>query len=189
MSSTGTRKQRSVQDRAAEALIENDKELINSFKVFAESSNAVAGLAGPAANNSPKTPAGNYLAREGDSMIGPIALGPPLDFTVDIDANNTIDIGPTGENIQYSSNIQIDDTPTSTTLDIIANANFDGQVLIIRTFAPPVSGITISQATLANGGNIQTADGNDIILGDLQMIILVFDESLIVHANTGGPRS
>lgn len=186
MSSTGTRKQRSVQDRANESIIETDKQMINEFKVFAESSNAVAGLAGPAANNSPKTPAGNYLAREGDSMIGPIAFGPPLDFTIDIDANNTIDIGPLGDNPQYTSNIQIDDMPTSATLDIIANANFDGQLLIIRTFAPPVGGITISQATMANGGNIQTPDGNDITLEDLQMIALVFDESLVVFGNTGG---
>ena len=77
-SSTGTRKERTVQDRSAEAIIENDKQLINSFKVFSDSSNSVAGVAGQSVNNSPKTPAGNYLAREGDSMIGPLALGPPL---------------------------------------------------------------------------------------------------------------
>ena len=109
MSSTGTRKPRDVQSRAAEAIIENDKELINSFKVFAESSNSTAGLAGPAVNNSPKTPAGNYLAREGDSMIGPLALGPPIDFTIEVDVNNTIDVGPLNENVQYTSNVQLDD--------------------------------------------------------------------------------
>ena len=186
MSSTGTRKKRSVNEKANESIIESDKELINQFKIFAEASNSVAGLAGPAANNSPKTPAGNYLAREGDSMIGPLALGPPLNFRIEVDADNTIDIGPLGENIQYTSNIQLDDLqPNSSILDIVANANFDGQVLVLRTFAPTVP-YTIRQATLANGGNIQTGDGNDITLGDLAMVILVFDESLIVHANTGG---
>ena len=186
MSSTGTRKERNVQTRSNEAITEADKEFINSLKIFSESSNSVAGLAGPAVNNSPKTPAGNYVAREGDSMIGPLALGPPLNFRVEVDANNTIDIGPLGENVQYSSNIQLDDIqPNSSTLDIIANAGFDGQILVMRTFAPTVP-YDIRQATMANGGNIQTADGDDIVLSDLQMMILVFDESLIVFNNTGG---
>jgi len=186
MSSTGTRKPRDVQSRASEAIIENDKELIQSFKIFAESSNSTAGLAGPAVNNSPKTPAGNYVAREGDSMIGPLALGPPVDFRIEVDADNTIDIGSLNDNAQFSSNVQLDDLqPNSSVLDIIANAAFDGQILIIRTFAPTVP-YTISQGTLANGGNIQTPDGNDIELGDLQISVLVFDESLIIHANTGG---
>jgi hypothetical protein len=186
MSSTGTRKPRDVNSRAAEAIIENDKALIDSFKVFAEASNSTAGLAGPAVNNSPKTPAGNYLAREGDSMIGPLALGPPVDFTIEVDANNTIDVGPLNENVQYTSNIQLDDVqPNSSVLDIIANPAFDGQILVLRSFAPTVP-YTISQGTLGNGGNIQTPDGNDITFGDLQMMVLIFDASLIIHANTGG---
>jgi hypothetical protein len=184
-SSTGTRKVRDVQSRASEAIIESDRELINSFKIFAESTNATAGLAGAAVNNSPKTPAGNYLAREGDSMIGPLALGPPLDFTVEIDTNNTIDIGPLSENVQYSSNIQLDSVqPNSFILNIIANAAFDGQVLIMRTFGP--DSFTINQGTLGNGGNIQTPDGANFTLEALQMIILVFDEALLIGANTGG---
>jgi len=185
MSSTGTRKPRDVQSRASDAIIESDKELINEFKIFAESSNSVAGLAGQAINNSPKTPAGNYLAREGDSMIGPIALGPPLNFRVEIDANNTIDIGPLNENAQFSSNIELDSTqPNSFVLDIIANAAFDGQILIMRTFGP--DSFTISQATLANGGNIQTPADEDFQLNALQMVLLVFDEALQIFANTGG---
>lgn len=186
LSSTGTRKPRDVQSRTTESIIEIDKEFINSLKIFSESSNEVAGLVGAAINNSPKTPAGNYLAREGDSMIGPIAFGPPVNFRIEVDANNTIDIGPLNENIQYTSNIQLDDLqPNSSTLDIIANANFDGQVLVLRTFAPTVA-YTIRQGTLGNGGNIQTFDGSDVTMGDLQTIVLVFDESLIIGANTGG---
>jgi len=184
--STGTRKERSVQSRANEAIIEADKEYINSLKIFSEASNSVAGLAGRAAQNSPKTPAGNYLAREGDSMIGPLALGPPLNFRIEVDANNTIDIGPLNENAQFTSNIQLDDLqPNSSVLDIIANAAFDGQMLILRTFAPTVA-YTISQGTIGNGGNIQTGDSNDLTVGDLQTMVLVFDESLIINANTGG---
>ena len=185
-SSTGTRKERNVQTRSNEAITEADKQFIDSFKIFTEASNNVAGLAGSAVNNSPKTPAGNYLAREGDSMIGPLALGPPLDFDIEVDANNTIDIGPLNENPQYSSNLQLDDLqPNSSVLDIIANAAFDGQKLVLRTFAPTTP-YTISQGTVGNGGNIQTGDGNDLTVGDLQVVELIFDESLIINANTGG---
>lgn len=185
MTSTGTRKPRDVQSRASEAIIENDKELVQSLKIFAESSNATAGLAGPAINNSPKTPAGNYIAREGDSMIGPLALGPPLDFRVEIDANNTIDIGPLNENAQYSSNIELDSIqPNSFILNIIANAAFDGQILLIRTFGP--DSFTINQGNSGNGGNIQTPTSDDFILEPLQMIVLIFDEALIIGSNTGG---
>ena len=184
--STGTRKQRDVQTRANESITEADKEFINSLKIFSESSNSVAGLAGPAINNSPKTPAGNYLAREGDSMIGPLALGPPLDFTIDVDASNTINISPFNENVQYSSNIQLDDSQSlSAVLDIIEGAAFDGQILILRTFAPSVA-YTISQGTIGNSGNIQTGDSNDLTVGDLQTVMLIFDEALVINANTGG---
>lgn len=183
--STGTRKERNVQTRANEAITEADKEFIQSLKVFAESSNEVAGLAGAAISNSPKTPAGNYLAREGDSMIGPIALGPPVDFRVEIDANDTIDIGQFNDNAHYSSNIELDAIqPNSFVLNIIANANFDGQILIMRTFGP--DSFTINQGDLGNGGNIQTPDGEDFILVALQMVILVFDEALVLAGNTGG---
>ena len=186
MSSTGTRPVRTVQSRSNEALIEADKELINSLKIFSEASNFVAGLTGTPAQNSPKTPAGNYLAREGDSMIGPLALGPPLDFSIDVDANNTIDIGPLSDNAQFTSNVQLDDLqPNSSVLDIIDNANFDGQILILRTFAPTVP-YTISQGTLGNGGNIQTGDSSDLTVGDLQTVTFIFDESLKIEANTGG---
>jgi len=179
MSSTGTRKKRSVNEKANESIIELDKEIIAEFKIFSETSNSVAGSAGPAISNSPMTPAGNYLAREGDSMIGPLALGPPLNFRIDVDASNTIDIGILNDNRQYSSNVQLDDLQTnSSVLDIIANAAFDGQVLILRTFAPTIA-YTISQGTVGNSGNIQTADGNDITLGDLQTLILIFDENFI----------
>jgi len=182
--SNRARKPRDIQDRVSEALTEADKSFIDSLKRFSGDSIREAGNAGVSINNSPSAPAGNYLARSGDSMLGPLALAPPLDFRVDIDANNTINISPLNENNQYSSNIQIDDVTTSTILDIIAGATFDGQLLIIRTFAP--SPITIRQATLANGGNIQTTDDNDIVLGDLQILELIFDASLIIHANTGG---
>ena len=184
--STGTRKERNVQSRTNEAIIEGDKALIAGYKIFSDSSNSVAGLAGSAINNSPKTPAGNYLAREGDSMIGPFALGPPVDFTIEVDANNTIDIGPLNDNPFYASNLQLDDLqPNSSVLDIIANPAFDGQELVLRTFAPTVP-YTISQGTVGNGGNIQTGDSNDLVVGDLQTVVLRFDESLIINANTGG---
>jgi len=129
---------------------------------------------------------GNFLNPKGDTMIGPLALKPPVDFSIDIDTDNSIDISPGNTSEQYTSNIQFEDIqPNSFVLDIIAGAAFDGQILILRTFAPS-SPITISQGTLANGGNIQTGDGNDFTLGDLQIMILIFDEALKIEANVGG---
>jgi len=145
---------------------------------------ASTAFAGTSAAGSTGGGTGNFLRTEGDTMIGPLALAPPVDFSVDIDADGILDIGESSSNSQYSSNIQIEDVPTSTTLDTIAGAAFDGQILVIRTFAP--NPITIAQATLANGGNIQTPNDADFIIGDLQMISLVFDAALIVFANTGG---
>lgn len=182
--STRARKERNIQDRVSESLIEADKQFIAELKRFSDVSNSTAGEAGASVNNSPTSPAGNYLFRPGDAMLGPLALSPPLDFTIDIDEFNTINISPLNGNTQYSSNLQIEDVPTSSTLDIIAGATFDGQILILRTFAP--TPITISQATLANGGNIQTPDDTDVIVGDLQMVILIFDEALKIEENTGG---
>jgi hypothetical protein len=186
MTSTGTRKQRDVQSRANDSLIESDKNFIANLKLFSGESDPVGGVVGQGLNSSPTTATGNYLARQGDSMIGPLALGPPADFTIEVDANNTISISPNLQNPQYSSNIQFEDVPTSDVLDIISGAAFDGQLLLLRTFAPPVGGITISQGTIGNGGNIQTPDSNDFLMGDLQLVALVFDESLVINANTGG---
>ena len=74
---------------------------------------------------------------------------------------------------------------TSSTLAIIAGAAFDGQILILRTFAPSTE-YTIDQATPANGGNIQTPASAAIPLGDLQTIQLIFDESTRTADNIGG---
>jgi len=143
---------------------------------------AFAGISAAGDNGS----TGNFLATKGDTMIGPFALAPPVDFRVDIDGSNTIDIGESSSQSQYSSNIQLDDTTTSDILDIIKGAAFDGQILVIRTFAPTNLTKTIRQATLANGGNVQTLDENDIDLGDLQLLELIFDDKLIIFSNTGG---
>jgi len=184
LSSTRARKPRDIQDRVSEALTEVDKSFIDGLKKFSGDSIREAGDAGVSINNSPSAPAGNYLPVLGGSMFGPIALAPPLDFRVDIDVNNTINISQFNENNQHSSNIQLEDTPTSSILDIIAGAAFDGQILIIRTFAP--GAITISQATFDNGGNIQTLSDADVIMGNLQTKAFIFDASLIIFSNTGG---
>ena len=55
----------------------------------------------------------------------------------------------------------------------------------MRTSAPTVA-ITIRQGTAGNGGNIQTGDSNDLTVGDLQTVMLIFDEALVINANTGG---
>ena len=185
MSSTTAREPRNDKKRTDEAILETDAQFIQGLKVFSGDSESVSGLAGGNAQNSPQAPAGNYLAREGDSMIGPIALGPPVNFRVQIGTEENINISNLGDSPQYSSNIELDSVqPNGFVLDRIDGANFDGQILIMRTFGP--DSFTISQATLANGGNIQTSTDEDLTLGPLQMIMLVFDEALVVFANTGG---
>jgi len=187
MSSTGVRDSNSIDKRVIKGLILNEAQFIQSLRVFANTS-TLSGLGATEGeiNNSPIEASGNYLSRLGDKMLGPLALAPPLDFTIEIDTNNTIDIGPLNDNAQYTSNVQLDDIqPNSFVLDIIANAAFDGQLLFLRTFAPS-SPFTISQGTLGNGGNIQTGDGNDLTVGDLQVVTLIFDEALKIEANTGG---
>lgn len=186
MSSTGTRKERNIQARVSDALTENDRIFIENLKLFSADSGTISGLAGGTISNSPKTAAGNFLSRNGDSMIGPIALGPPVDFTIEINANNTIDISSLNENAQFSSNLQFENIqPNSFILDIVAGAAFDGQILILRTVAPSEA-ITIRQGTLENGGNIQVPDNEDFQMRDLEMIFLVFDEALRIESNTGG---
>ena len=187
MSSTGVRESNDTNKRIIKGLIQNEAQFIQSLRVFANTS-TLSGLGSTEGeiNNSPRDPSGNYLSRLGDKMLGPLALSPPLDFTIEIDANNTIDIGPLNDNAQYTSNVQLDSIqPNSFVLDIIANAAFDGQLLFLRTFAPTIP-FTISQGTLGNGGNIQTGDGNDLTVGDLQIVTLIFDEALKIEANTGG---
>jgi len=128
---------------------------------------------------------GNFVRTAGDTMIGPLALAPPVEFRIQIDIDGIIDIGESSSNSQYTSNIQLDDIqPNTFTLDTIAGAAFDGQILILRTFAP--STITIAQATLDNGGNIQTPNDTDFNMGNLQMISLIFDASLVIFGNAPG---
>jgi len=187
MSSTGVRESNDTNKRVIKGLILNEAQFIQSLRVFANTS-TLSGLGSTEGeiNNSPIEASGNYLSRLGDTMLGPLALAPPLDFRIEIDANNTIDIGPLNDNSQYTSNVQLDSIqPNSFVLDIIANAAFDGQLLVLRTFAPGTP-FTISQGTLGNGGNIQTGDGSDLTVGDLQTVTLIFDAALIIEANTGG---
>lgn len=185
MSSTGTRKARDVQSRANDAITENDKNFIANLKLFSGESDPIAGGVGQGLNSSPNTPTGNYVAREGDSMIGALALGPPSNFRVEIAVDDSINLSPNLQNPQFSSNIELDAVqPNSLVLTRIDGAAFDGQLLIIRTFGP--DSFTISQMTLGNGGNIQTPGDEDFELAALQMIVLVFDEALVAFANTGG---
>jgi len=129
---------------------------------------------------------GNFLRTAGDTMTGPFALGPPVDFSIEIDSDGIIDIGESSSNSQFTSNIQLEDIqPNTFVLDTIAGAAFDGQILVLRTFAPSLP-ITIAQATLANGGNIQTPNDADFDMGDLQVIALFFDASLIIFDNAPG---
>jgi len=146
------------------------------------SSTAFAGVSAAGDNGS----TGNFFRTAGDTVIGPLALAPPVDFSIEIDVDGIIDIGESSSNSQYTSNIQFEDIqPNTFTLDTIAGAAFDGQILILRTFAPN-SPITIAQATFGNGGNIQTLSDADVTMGDLQIKAFLFDASLIIFNNAPG---
>lgn len=130
---------------------------------------------------------GNFLSLDGGGLNGPLSLRPPVDFSVEIDSNGAIDIGPKDTDEQNSSNIQLEDSqPNTFTLDTIDGATIDGQLLFVRTFAPS-STFTIAQGTLGNGGNIQTPDGTDVTsIGDLQIMLFLYDELLNIESNTEG---
>jgi len=137
-----------------------------------------------AAGDTPGT--GNFLSSGGGPVNGQFALSPPVDFSIEIDADGIIDIGESSSNSQYTSNIQLEDIqPNTFTLDTIAGAAFDGALLFIRTFRPTIP-ITIAQATFLNGGNIQTPDDTDVTVGNLQTILLIFDADLVVFDNAPG---
>lgn len=182
--SSRARESRDIHTRVSEAITEQDKTFIADLKKFSGESNSEVGDTGATINSSPSAPAGNYIAREGDSMIGPLALGTAEGISADIDANNTLNVSPLDDNPHFNSNVELKDALTSNTLDIIAGAEFDGQLLLIRTGT--AGDVTISQGTLANGGNIQTPSEEDVVVGDQQMIMLVFDANLNIEANTGG---
>jgi len=147
-----------------------------------EASTAFAGSSG----SSNRGGTGNFLSTEGGTIGGPLALGPSFDFTIEMSPGGAIDIGSSNTNNQFTSNIQFEDIqPNTFVLDTISGAAYDGQLLVLRTFAPSIP-ITIAQATFANGGNIQTLTDDDFAMGNLQTISLIFDESLLIFANTGG---
>jgi hypothetical protein len=147
---------------------------------FSGISSANASLSGINKGSQAKENSPDYLKRAGDAMNGPQGFNSP-EADVEIDAFNTINIGSDTET--FSSNILVFPVGSSN-LDIIAGAAFDGQLMYLKTFGPGT--FNIRQATLANGGNIQTLDENDFTVGNLKIMTLMFDAKLVIFGNTGG---
>jgi len=123
---------------------------------------------------------GNFLATQGDTMIGPIAVF-PNQVLIEININGIADISQNTETA-YTSYVRIDVTGPTNVLDTLAGAAFDGQLVWLENVGP----MTIAQSTVGNGGNIVTADGNDIVFTNPQVTPMIFEASLVPTAGVQG---
>ena len=130
---------------------------------------------------------GNYLPIIGGTMSGPIAFNPPSQGAIKIDINNTINIGPSDNNSQYSGNILLDILGSaSTQLDTIEGATFDGQYLVLRGIGLPQ---TITQRISLNIANIVGDGVTNIITVTVNAgtgSILLTNNKVNITGTTGG---
>jgi len=127
---------------------------------------------------------GNFIATQGDTMIGPIAVY-PNQIPITIDADGIADISKSTE-LAYTSYVRIDASGPSSVLDTLAGAAFDGQLVWVENVDAIM---TIAHSTVGNGGNIVTADGNDIVFTTRQVTPMIFEAALSPPSGvTGGWR-
>ena len=73
MSSTGARESDTPNKRAVKGIIENEKNFVQSLRVFSNVSTiGGAGGGGGSSPNAPQDPAGNYFDKNGDIIRGPV---------------------------------------------------------------------------------------------------------------------
>jgi len=123
---------------------------------------------------------GNFLATQGDTMVGPIAVY-PNQVLIEIDIDGIADISKNTE-LAYTSYVRIDVTGPTNVLDTLAGAGFDGQLVWLENVGP----MTISQSTVENGGNIVTSDGNDIVFTITQVTPMIFEAALVPPSGAQG---
>lgn len=189
-SSTGVRETNSDARRIIKGLILNEAQFIQSLRIFANTSTLSAlGSTGGDSNNSPLEASGNYLAKAGDTMIGPIAFFPVFTEIVSgiINISDVTDF--------HSSNVVTGTEGVGSTddLDRIDGARFAGQLLFLQGTIGEVITINNDPSGTGTGGfNIRTPDGNPFTLTGNQNIILKFDSitnQWVIIAGAGGGGS
>lgn len=127
----------------------------------------------------------NFLKTQGDTMVGPIAFFPTTQSIV----SEELDIAPplTG-GINRASTYVIASFASPATLSLISGASFSGQLLYLEV--PANSTLTIEDFSSNVGGNILTADGNDLVIttpaANPQVVTFLFDVTQGPNGNQGG---
>jgi len=131
--------------------------------------------------SSPDTITTEFLKKEGDQMIGPIAFSPQVEIIV----AGQIDVG-NATNTHRGRLIVAVESGTTDDLDTILNngvpgSRFTGQWLNIQTVA--LQTVTLKHLT----GNFRSGTGADIVLTPQTNILLIFDGAEGKWTNLGSP--
>ena len=174
MSSTGIRKQNSIQSRSRKSLIDNEINFIQSLKVFDSFSSigTLGGAGGTTVNSG--TPAGNFLLTAGGVMIGAISYNP---VAVQISATGHIDITRDDTISNFSTYVLMTGLGSPDTLNFIDGAQNNGQSLKLQGTATQI--ITIKHASIGTISNIvglgtvtvTTTVNHNMTTGDLVNIL------------------
>ena len=180
MSSTGVRDSNSTEKRVIKGLILNEAQFIQSLRVFANTSTLSGlGSTGTETNNSPLEASGNYLAKSGDIMLG--QLGNAFDSIAATNIlSDILDVSKATGTTFPIVILQGESPPTADDLVTITQGEdvFPFQELVIRTRS--------SVITIKNSDNINTPDGNDLVLPVGSIIHLYFDTFLGEWVIDGG---
>ena len=179
MSSTGVRETNSNEKRVIKGLIKNEEAFIQSLRVFANTS-TLSGLGATEGevNNSPNEASGNYLSKSGDTMIG--QFGNNFDTIAATNlVNDTLDVSKS-TGITFPVVILQGEGLTDDDLVTIIQGEdvFPFQELWIRT--------RVNIITVKNSDNVNTPDGNDLVLPVGSIIKLIFDTFLGEWVIVGG---
>jgi len=180
MSSTGVRESNDTNKRVIKGLILNEAQFIQSLRVFANTSSLSGlGATGTETNNSPLEASGNYLAKSGDIMLG--QLGNAFDTLAATNiVNDILDVSKATGTTFPIVILQGESPPTDDDLVTITQGEdvFPFQELVIRTRS--------SIITVKNSDNINTPDGNDLVLPVGSIIHLYLDTFLGEWVIDGG---
>lgn len=172
MSSTGVRDENSNEKRVIKGLIKNEEQFIQSLRVFANTS-TLSGLGATEgdSNNSPIDASGNFLSKSGDIMVGQFGNQYDAINATNI-INDTLDVSKTSGITFPVVILQGESPPDPDDLVNIIQGDdvFPFQELWIRTRS--------SVITIKNSGNVNTPDGNDLVLPVGSIIKLLFDNFL-----------
>ncbi len=179
MSSTGVRDTNSNEKRIIKGLILNEAQFIQSLRVFANSSSLSGlGATGGDSNNSPLEASGNYFTKSGDILLGQFGNSYDAIYATNL-VDDTLNVSKsTGITfpvvILQGEGLADDDLVTITEGTDV----FPFQELWIRTRANII--------TVKNSGNVNTPNGNDLVLPVGSIIKLIFDNFLGEWVIVGG---